>query len=121
MKEGAKYVVVAIQNVVNMTRTELKKLSKEEFMKLPGATEDLYVAVQNSKSGYIEVTHAGQKHFHKGYTEAFGEGISCYMCTPNEWYTTSVIKKINWGEGYFDTLNSRYYFKFKEDKDEIRD
>ena len=29
-----------------MTRTELKKLSKEEFMKLPGATEDLYIAVQ---------------------------------------------------------------------------
>ena len=115
MKEAVKYVRVVIQNVVDMTRTELKKLSKEEFMKLPGATEELYVAVQNAKSGYIEVTHATQKHFHKGYTEAFGEGISCYMCTPHEWYTTSVIKNINWGEEYFDTLNSRYYFKFKED------
>jgi hypothetical protein len=121
MKEGAKYVVVAIQNVVNMTRTELKKLSKEEFMKLPGATEDLYIAVQNAKSGYIEVTHATQKHFHKGYTEAFGEGIGCYMATPHEWYTTSVIKNINWEEKYFDTLNSRYYFKFKEDDFEKND
>ena len=121
MREDVKYVVAVIQNAADMTRTELKKLSKEEFMKLPGATEDLYIAVQNAKSGYIEVTHATQKHFHKGYTEAFGEGISCYMSTIRDWYTTSVIKHINWREGYFDTLNSRYYFKFKEDDFEKND
>lgn len=107
---------MAIQNVNNMERTKFKNLSKEEFMQLPGATEDLYTAVQNSKSGYIEITHATQKHFHTGYTETFGEGISCYMTSPRGWYITSIIKYINWEEGYFDTLNSRYYFTFKEDK-----
>ena len=49
-----------------------------------------------------------------GHTDAFGEGISCYMCTMSRWYQTSTIRHINWEEGYFDTLNSRYYFKFKE-------
>ena len=47
-------------------------------------------------------------------TDAFGEGLSCYLYTTDRWFTTSVIRHINWEEGYFDTLNSRYYFKFEE-------
>ena len=101
-----------------MTRTEIKNLSKEEFLKLPEATQELYEALQNSKSGYIKIKHAITGDIHYGYTDTFGEGISCFLSNMHNWYTTSIIKHINWEEKYFDTLNSRYYFEFTEDKND---
>lgn len=97
-----------------MSTKELKQLSKEDFLKQPGATEELYHSLQNSKEGWIEIWKKDKSVHKSGYTGAFGEGISCHMSTISRWYTTSVIKNINWEEEYFDTLNSRYYFKFKE-------
>ena len=52
-----------------------------------------------------------------GLFSSFGEGISVRMDNIDRWYYTSIIKYINWKEGYFDTLNSRYYFTFKESKE----
>lgn len=101
-----------------MTIKELKQLSKEDFLKQLGATEELYYNLQNSKEGWIEIWKKDKSVHESGYTGAFGEGISCYMYTMSEWYTTSVIRHINWEEGYFDTLNSRYYFNFKESNSE---
>ena len=94
----------------------IKKLSKEEFMALPGANEELYDNLHKAKSGTIYIEHAdtGEKYY--GHTNAFGEGLSVFLSNPNEWYRTSVIREINWKEEYFDTMNSRYYFKFIEDK-----
>ena len=89
-------------------------MTKEEFLKYPDATESIYSALQNSKEGWIEIWKEDKSVWAQGHTDAFGEGISCYMSTISRWYTTSVIKNINWEEEYFDTLNSRYYFKFKE-------
>lgn len=94
---------------------KLKQMSKEEFMQQNGATEELYDILQNSKEGYIEIWKEDGSVVKHGYTQAFGEGISVRMDNIKEWYITSVIKYINWDKGYFDTLNSRYYFKFKED------
>ena len=101
-----------------MSITELKKLSKKEFLKQPGATEELYNNLQNSKAGWIEIWKDDKSVVEHGQTEAFGEGLSCYMTTIRQWYCTSIIKKINWEEEYFITLNSKYNFKFKEFKDE---
>ena len=101
-----------------MTIKKLKSLTKEEFLKYPDATESIYTALQNAKEGWIEIWKEDKSVWAQGHTEAFGEGISCYMCTMDRWYTTSVIRHINWEEGYFDTLNSRYYFNFKESNNE---
>lgn len=99
-----------------MSIRELKLMPKEEFLKLPEATEELYNALQNSKEGFIYVVRERDQSPHKGHTYAFGEGVSCRMDMIDHWWCTSVIQKINWEEGYFDTLNSRYKFDFIEDK-----
>ena len=101
-----------------MTIKELKSLTKEEFLKYPDATEDIYSALKNSKEGWIEIWKEDASIHKSGHTDAFGEGISCYLYRISSWYHTSIIQKINWTEGYFDTLNSRYYFNFKESNDE---
>lgn len=101
-----------------MTIKELKSLTKEEFLKYPDATESIYIALQNSKEGWIEIWKEDKSVWAQGHTDAFGEGISCYLYTTDRWYTTSVIRHIDWEEGYFDTLNSRYYFNFKESNNE---
>lgn len=93
---------------------KLKQMSKEEFLQLNGATEELYVALQNSKKGYITIQHSKTGEVHHGWTEAFGEGLGVRMDNPERWYITSTIKYINWEKGYFDTQNSRYKFKFEE-------
>lgn len=101
-----------------MTIKQLKNLTKEEFLKYPDATESVYNALQNSKEGWIEIWKEDKSVWEHGHTDAFGEGISCHMYTISRWYTTSIIRHINWEEGYFDTLNSRYYFNFKESDNE---
>lgn len=121
MKEAVKYVVVVIQNAVNMGIKKFKQMSKEEFMQQNGATEEIYEALHNSKEGYIEIWKEDESVREHGYTHAFGEGLSVRMDNISRWYITSVIKYINWDKGYFDTLNSRYYFKFKEDDFEKND
>lgn len=93
---------------------KFKQMSKEEFMQQNGATEELYKALQNSKEGYITIWKKDKSVMEHGYTQAFGEGIGVRMDNTSSWYKTSVIKYINWDQEYFDTLNSRYYFKFKE-------
>ena len=97
-----------------MTTRELKNLSKEEFLKFPDATESIYLALKNSKEGKIKIWKEDKSVIEEGHTDAFNEGISCYISSPSRWYCTSIIRNINWDEGYFDTLNSRYYFEFQE-------
>lgn len=77
-------------------------------------SEELNNALQNSKCGIIHVKHAITGKTHYGITAAFGEGVGCYMSNEDEWFTTSTIKKINWEEEYFETLNSKYFFDFEE-------
>ena len=95
---------------------ELKQMPKEEFLKLDGLTEQIYEDLHKAKEGFITVTRERDGVHQKGYTYAFGEGISCRIDNLSTWWITSVVQKINWEEGYFDTLNSRYHFKFIEDK-----
>lgn len=95
---------------------ELKQMPKEVFLALPEATEQLYNDLHNAKEGFIYVERERDGLKRKGHTWAFGEGVSCRMDTIDYWWCTSVVQKINWKEGYFDTLNSRYKFKFIEDE-----
>lgn len=98
-----------------MTIKELKKLSKEDFLKLPNTTEKLYSDLSNSKSGYIDVVRTKDGLIWSGYTDAFGEGLSLIINKTFDFWQTSNVKEINWKEGYFDTLNSRYIFTFEEE------
>lgn len=101
-----------------MSIRELKQMPKEEFLKLNGLTEQIYEDLHKAKEGFIHVRRERDGLTYKGHTWAFGEGVSCRMDMIDHWWCTSVVQKINWEEGYFDTLNSRYYFEFTEDKKE---
>jgi hypothetical protein len=96
------------------TVSELKAMSKEEFLTLPNMTEEIYNALQNSKEGWISISRVSDGAGDHGYTQAFGEGISCHMSNLNSWYTTSVIQSIDWENKTFKTLNSVYNFEFKD-------
>lgn len=49
-----------------------------------------------------------------GITANFKEGMGLYISDTSEWYSTSVIKKIDWDNNKFETLNSVYEFQFNE-------
>lgn len=96
------------------TISELKAMSKEEFLTLPNMTEEIYNALQNSKEGWISISRVSDRAGDHGYTWAFGEGISCHISNPSTWYTTSIIQSIDWENKTFKTLNSVYNFEFKD-------
>ena len=97
-----------------MTISELKKLSKEEFLTHEGLTEEIYEALQKSKEGWIKISRTTDGAGDQGFTSAFGEGISCKISNPSTWYVTSVIQSIDWENHTFKTLNSIYNFEFKD-------
>ena len=100
---------MGIPNANNMNR--LKQLSKEEFLQLQGATEELYESVQKGKSGFIRINRTtGDPYSIGGYTKLFAEGLSLHVSNDSEWWSTSNVTYINLDEGWFDTLNSRYNF-----------
>ena len=101
---------------------QIKALSKEEFMKIDGASEELYDNLQKSKSGFIRVEKISKNKgaiatgdVYEGHTDTFGEGVSLTIgdrfCT----FRSSVIVKINKTKNTFKTLNSTYKYQFKED------
>ena len=108
---------MGIPNANNMNR--LKQLSKEEFLQLHGATEELYESIQKSKSGFIRIKRTtGDPYSIGGYTELFAEGLSLFVSNNSEWLNIPNVTYINWDKGWFDTLNSRYNFIFEEEKNE---
>ena len=91
-----------------------------DFVKVGGSAE-LFYKIRDSKVGYIKITkissndgYLSEGESEEGITAAFGEGISLYIAGVEQWYRTSVIRKIFWDEGEFTTMNSRYKFEFKE-------
>lgn len=94
---------------------ELKQLSKEDFLKQPGSTEELYQALHNSQSGWIQIERLSDGIKSHGWTAGFGEGISCRVDGPNNWWITSPIKHIDWDKQIFKTKNSTYRFIFKHE------
>lgn len=92
----------------------LKKMSKEEFLSLEGATEELYNNLHNAKDGWISISRIGDGAGESGYTSTFGEGLSCRIDNIDRWYVTSVIQSIDWENHTFKTLNSVYNFEYKD-------
>lgn len=88
-------------------------LSEEEFIN-KFQNEQLYNYLHNSKCGYIRITNFDTGETHYGITGAFGENIGCYMSNEDEWFTTSIIQKIDWDKKKFQTMNSVYKFEFEE-------
>lgn len=100
---------------------ELRKLSKEEFLKDHPDEEDIYDAIYNSKTGFITITkisdnpgYLSNNETVSGYTAGFGEGMSCFIDCISNYYYTSTIQKIDWENNIFYTLNSKYSFEFNE-------
>ena len=104
--------------------TKAKHQTKEEFIKQNGE-DKLYIweLLQNAKEGDISITkisanvgYLGKNDTERGFTPAFGEGLSCYIDKPDSYYYTSIIQSIDWENNTFKTINSTYKFKFDERK-----
>lgn len=90
----------------------------EKYQVDPTEATNIYEDLHNAKVGNIVVTQvAGNKigFTYSGHTYAFGINISLFIETTFDYYYTSVIQSIDWENGYFDTINSRYKFKFEDD------
>ena len=100
---------------------KLSKLTKEEFMKLEGATDELYDIIHNAKRGtiYIRRIEPNDKEGNIGYTDFLAVGVACRVENSERWYSTSTVQSIDWDKNEFKTLNSTYKFTFldNEDKD----
>lgn len=105
-----------------MTPKQIKELSKEDFMKLDGASEQLYNNLQKAKSGFIRVEKISKNKgviatgdVYEGHTDTFGEGVSLIIGDRFYTFKSSVIVKINKTKSTFKTLNSTYKYQFQED------
>ena len=105
-----------------MTPKQIKELSKEDFMKLDGASEQLYNNLQKAKSGFIRVEKISKNKgaiatgdVYEGHTDTFGEGVSLIIGDRFYTFKSSVIVKINETKNTFKTLNSTYTYQFQED------
>ena len=105
-----------------MTPKQIKELSKEDFMKLDGASEQLYNNLQKAKSGFIRVEKISKNKgaiatgdVYEGHTDTFGEGVSLIIGDRFYTFKSSVIVKINKTKSTFKTLNSIYKYQFQED------
>lgn len=103
--------------------TRAKQSTKEKFLEEYPERGNLWEILQNSKEGYITIekisSNAGylrKGEIESGYTPAFGEGIACWIDNKDSYYHTSNIESINWEDNTFNTLNSKYKFKFDERK-----
>ena len=65
-----------------MTIKKLKSLTKEEFLKYPDATESIYIAMQNSKKGWIEIWKEDESVHEKGILMHLGKG---FLATCVQW------------------------------------
>ena len=106
--------------------TKAKNQTKEEFIEENGENlVHLWEALQKSKSGDIWITkissnlgYLNKGDSERGWTPAFGEGISLYIDSIDRYYYTSVIESINWEDHTFKTRNSTYKFAFYEHKNQ---
>ena len=103
----------------NLVAVDAKLMSSEDFHrvhKLSPEQEWIYdklISAHTGKIGIKQVSGNKVGFTMSGVTATFNEGISLFIDNKYEYYYTSVIQKINWDEGYFDTLNSRYEFTFE--------
>ena len=105
-----------------MTPKQIKELSKEDFMKLDGSSEQLYNNLQKAKSGFIRVEKISKNKgaiatgdVYEGHTDTFGEGVSLIIGDRFYTFKSSVIVKINKTKNTFKTINSTYKYQFQED------
>lgn len=78
-----------------------------------------YERFAESKEGYMRIVkqYPSLGKPHEGWTFAFVEGLSLFIDNPEEWYYTSIVKKINWKGHTFETMNSIYSFEFLYEED----
>lgn len=98
----------------------LKKIREASLEELQAKLGDdklavkIFEALKNGREGYMRIQKQwpslGEKH--EGWTYIFTAGLSLQIDSPDEWYTTSIIEKIDWDGHTFTTLNSVYSFEF---------
>ena len=76
--------------------------------------EMAFNAMKNSKEGYMRIRRSWPSlgELHEGWTYVFAEGLALFLDSPDEWYHTSNIEKIDWEGHTFTTKNSVYTFEF---------
>ena len=76
--------------------------------------ERIFEAFIDCKEGYMRIQRQwpslGEKR--EGWTYIFAAGLPLHIDSPDEWYSTSNIEKIDWAGHTFATLNSVYSFEF---------
>lgn len=106
--------------------TKAKNQSKEDFVAEHGENMlHVWEALQKSKEGEISIVkisnnlgYLSKGEGERGWTPAFGEGLSLYIDAIDSYYYTSIIDSINWEDHTFKTRNSTYKFQFYERKNQ---
>ena len=96
---------------------KMREASLEELKERLGddkLAERIFEAFKDCKEGYMRIQRQWPSldKPHDGWTYIFAAGLSLHIDTPDEWYTTSIIEKIDWDGHTFTTLNSVYSFEF---------
>ena len=96
---------------------EMREASLEELKARLGdeqIAERIFEAFKVCKEGYLRIQKQcpslGEKH--EGWTYIFVVGMPLHIDSPDEWYSTSNVEKIDWEGHTFVTLNSVYSFEF---------
>ena len=91
----------------------IKGMSREQLNDLFPEEKGLFDILQGSIEGYFRIQRIlpSPSVPREGWSYAFGEGLPLHLDTPEEWYSTSNIRTIDWKNLTFITLNSTYRFE----------
>ena len=99
------------------TLKKMREASLEELKVRLGddkLADIVFEALKNWKEGYMRIQRQwpslGEKR--EGWTYVFAAGMPLHIDSTDEWYSTSIIEKIDWEGQTFVTLNSVYTFEF---------
>lgn len=99
------------------TLKKMREASLEELKVRLGddkLADIVFEALKNCKEGYMRIQRQwpslGEKR--EGWTYVFAAGMPLHIDSTDEWYSTSIIEKIDWEGHSFTTLNSVYSFEF---------
>ncbi len=109
LREILSMLDVGVNSILNH-----RLLTKEEFLAKFPDSEKLYNLLSKSKVGLIKISYLNGTNEHSGFTAAFGKDIACRLSNEDEWYSTSIIKSIDWDNKTFETLHNIYKFEFQE-------
>lgn len=99
------------------TLKKMREASLEELKVRLGddkLADIVFEALKGCKEGYMRIQRQwpslGEKR--EGWTYVFAAAMPLHIDSTDEWYSTSIIEKIDWEGQTFVTRNSVYSFEF---------